>query len=188
MIADFRLRIIEQADELVEILGHEGHPPTLARWELSCIAEAMAPAGLEQLSTLMDRRMEAAGRRIRLVRKADGVVCLSPPQNATMSNGCMGLWALAAGNALIVGPPQRTTGRSSPPARGRSRGCSPCSGIGMSAPPARGSYGLSPGLSSLASVVPARAGIVRSTEPSAGCRARLTCSCGAARQPGRPGG
>ncbi|WP_399087758.1 aldehyde dehydrogenase family protein [Streptomyces sp. BBFR2] len=106
LMAAFRQAVLDNFDELVELLGQEGHPPRLARWELSGIVNSAAPESLERLSSLMESRGTSGDREIRLVRKADGVVCLSPPKNAALSNGCMGLWALVAGNALVVGAPR----------------------------------------------------------------------------------
>ncbi|WP_161624981.1 aldehyde dehydrogenase family protein [Streptomyces spectabilis] len=93
--------------ELVGLLVAEGHPVQVARWEVNGMIETSAPAALARLATMMKSSSRSPdGRELHLVRKADGVVCISPPANAAMSNGAMGLWALAAGNALVVGAPR----------------------------------------------------------------------------------
>lgn len=96
----------DRFEELVEILVEEGHPTRLARWEVSGMITLTSELSLSRAASLMDLTDECGAREVRLVRKADGVVCLSPPQNAALSNGAMGLWALAAGNALVVGAPR----------------------------------------------------------------------------------
>ena len=51
-------------------------------------------------------------RTVLLQRKADGVVCLNPPQNAAGSNSGLGVPALLAGNALVVKAPRSIGGLS----------------------------------------------------------------------------
>lgn len=98
--------VTERADELTALLVAEGHPVRLAAWELASVACAFHPDSVADIAAQL-RRPEAvaAGRRVRLVRKPDGVVCLSPPRNAPTSNSFYGAIVLAAGNSLVVNAP-----------------------------------------------------------------------------------
>ncbi|MEU9085717.1 aldehyde dehydrogenase family protein [Streptomyces sp. NPDC048357] len=96
----------ERYDELTDLLVAEGHPVRLAAWELASVTCAFHPDSVSDFAAQLGQpERTAAGRRIRMVRKPDGVVCLSPPRNAPASNSFYGVLALAAGNALIVNAP-----------------------------------------------------------------------------------
>ena len=95
--------------EFVDLLVGEGHPRRLARWETSGFLTAMGRPSLETVRGLMDTTWERGGRTVRLVRKADGVVGVVPPQNAAASTSLLGVGALMGGNTVVVKVP-----RSSP--------------------------------------------------------------------------
>ncbi|MFI1764506.1 aldehyde dehydrogenase family protein [Streptomyces sp. NPDC020800] len=96
----------EKHDDIVEMLVAEGHPRALARWEVSGIVVNTSPETVEFLAGQLEQHIPAGERRFTVRRVADGVVCLNPPQNATLANAMLGAWALAAGNALVVRAPR----------------------------------------------------------------------------------
>lgn len=99
-------RIHTRAAELIEVLVAEGHPRRLAEWETAGITTGGDSRTVDWLMQQLHREFEDGERRIRLTRKPDGVVCVNPPQNAAASNSALGLFALLAGNALVVKAPR----------------------------------------------------------------------------------
>ncbi|MEV7617171.1 aldehyde dehydrogenase family protein [Streptomyces sp. NPDC089799] len=99
-------RFREYADAFVEMLIAEGHPRRLAQWEVAGVIQGSSPESLAATAEMMLRVEQLDQRETRLVRKPDGVVCVSPPQNAAASNSLLGLPALIAGNALVVKAPR----------------------------------------------------------------------------------
>ncbi|MGW7461766.1 aldehyde dehydrogenase family protein [Streptomyces sp. NPDC054797] len=98
--------VTERYAELKALLVAEGHPVRLADWELASVAAGFHPDSVADFAAqLRQPERTAAGRRIRMVRKPDGVVCLSPPRNAPTSNSFYGAMTLAAGNGLVVNAP-----------------------------------------------------------------------------------
>ncbi|WP_369217128.1 aldehyde dehydrogenase family protein [Streptomyces flavofungini] len=106
LVEVFHGLVREKHDEIVDLMIAEGHPSALARWEASGILANTAPATREFLAAQMEHRTSTARRELTVRRVADGVVCLNPPQNATIANVLLGVWALAAGNALVVRAPR----------------------------------------------------------------------------------
>ncbi|GIG61970.1 putative aldehyde dehydrogenase [Longispora fulva] len=104
-LAAFHHDLRKNEDEFIGVLVAEGHPVQLARWELSGVLAATHPTMIARISAQLDWSGEYGDRRIRLRRRPDGVVCLSPPRNAAASNAMYGVVALAAGNALVVNAP-----------------------------------------------------------------------------------
>lgn len=95
-------------DEVVSVLVDEGHPRALAEWELAGCLHGTSPATVEVCREYMYREYRDESRRLLVVRKPDGVVALSPPQNAAAVNSLLGVPAIAAGNALVVKAPRST--------------------------------------------------------------------------------
>jgi acyl-CoA reductase-like NAD-dependent aldehyde dehydrogenase len=95
-----------RAAELHAVLVDEGHPARLADWEVSSILACCHPESVAVASELGSREYTIDGHRIRLRYRPDGVVCLSPPQNAAAANSLHGVWALAGGNAVVIGAPR----------------------------------------------------------------------------------
>jgi acyl-CoA reductase-like NAD-dependent aldehyde dehydrogenase len=110
--ARFRLaeRFHEEArrrrDDIVEVLVEEGHPRTLAEWEVAGVLQASHPLTTAWCRDQMFAEHRQGNRRLRLVRKPDGVVVLSPPLNAALVSSLLGVPVLAAGNSLIVKAPR----------------------------------------------------------------------------------
>lgn len=101
--------VLRRREEFAEVLVAEGHPRRLAEWEIAGVLQGTSPATLELWRRHMREEHRIGPRRLVLVRKPDGVVVLSPPQNAAASNSILGVPALVAGNSLVVKAP-----RSSP--------------------------------------------------------------------------
>jgi acyl-CoA reductase-like NAD-dependent aldehyde dehydrogenase len=102
----FHERTIAHREEFIEVLIAEGHPRRLAEWEVAGVIQGSAPETFGGNARMMEHREQVGDREIRLVRKPDGVVCLSPPQNAAASNSMLGVSALVAGNSLVVKAPR----------------------------------------------------------------------------------
>ncbi len=102
----FHERTIAHREEFIEVLIAEGHPRRLAEWEVAGVIHGSAPETFGGNALMMEHREQVGDREIRLVRKPDGVVCLSPPQNAAASNSMLGVSALVAGNSLVVKAPR----------------------------------------------------------------------------------
>jgi acyl-CoA reductase-like NAD-dependent aldehyde dehydrogenase len=98
--------ILRRREELIDVLVSEGHPRRLAEWELAGVLQGTSPETLALWRRQMYEEHQIGPRRLILQRKPDGVVVLSPPQNAAASNSGLGLPVLAAGNALVVKAPR----------------------------------------------------------------------------------
>ncbi len=106
--AAFHELVRDTADDIVDVLVAEGHPRRLAQWEVAGAIHGSSPETLASNAAMMRSVRWVGQREIRLVRKPDGVVCLSPPQNAAAANTMLGMLVLMAGNALVVKAPRST--------------------------------------------------------------------------------
>ncbi len=106
--ADFHRQLLARADELVEILVVEGHPRRLAQWEVSGVVHGVDELTRDWYYSQLHQSFVVDGRKLELIRKPDGVVCVNPPLNAAASNSAMGALALLAGNTLVVKVPRST--------------------------------------------------------------------------------
>ena len=98
--------LIKNKKEIINLLIREGHPRKLAEWEFSgmekgCVKETIAFYKDEIRREVGKHRKEI----VYWVRKPDGVVCLSPPRNASCSNSFTAALTFLAGNTLIIKPP-----------------------------------------------------------------------------------
>jgi len=98
--------LLNHREEIIKLMIIEGHPRKLAEWEFLgmdtvCRKETIDLYKSELVKNLGNKQ----GERTFGVRKADGVVCVSPPKNAPCSNSIIGAHALLGGNTLIVKPP-----------------------------------------------------------------------------------
>lgn len=100
--------LIKHKEEIIKLLILEGHPRKLAKWEFSGMEKGCAK---ETISFYKEQIRAEVGRHgketLYWVRKPDGVVCLSPPRNASCSNSFTAALTFLAGNTLIVKPPLR---------------------------------------------------------------------------------
>jgi acyl-CoA reductase-like NAD-dependent aldehyde dehydrogenase len=104
----FHEEVRRRRHEFVEVLVAEGHPRALAEWEVAGVLRGSSPELFAYCRSQLVQEMVSTGRTVRLERKPDGVVALSPPQNAAASNSLLGVPALVAGNALVVKAPRST--------------------------------------------------------------------------------
>jgi acyl-CoA reductase-like NAD-dependent aldehyde dehydrogenase len=98
--------VLRRREEFIEVLIAEGHPRRLAEWEIAGVLQGTSPETLEFWREQLHEERRIGPRRLILVRKPDGVVVLSPPQNAAASNSVLGVPALVAGNSLVVKAPR----------------------------------------------------------------------------------
>lgn len=101
-------RLLAHKEELVDLMVIEGHPRKLAEWEFLgmenvCREETVSFYKTELVKKIGGEDSKEEARYC--VRKADGVVCVSPPKNAACSNSTLASHALLGGNTLIVKPP-----------------------------------------------------------------------------------
>jgi acyl-CoA reductase-like NAD-dependent aldehyde dehydrogenase len=106
IVIEFQRTLAQRADELIEILVAEGHPRRLAQWEVSGMLRGCDEPTIAWYETQLRAGFVSEGRRLELLRKPDGVVCVNPPQNAAGSNSALGVMALLAGNTLVVKAPR----------------------------------------------------------------------------------
>jgi acyl-CoA reductase-like NAD-dependent aldehyde dehydrogenase len=104
--AMFREQLIANQDTILEILVAEAHPITLAKWELTCLLQAVSPESISYYDQQMHTEYDHGGRRLIIRRQADGVVCIHPPQNAPLPNSGLAVPVLMAGNAVVVRAPR----------------------------------------------------------------------------------
>jgi acyl-CoA reductase-like NAD-dependent aldehyde dehydrogenase len=103
---ELHAELLARRDEFSAVLVSEGHPKRLADWEIDGLVSAGDPRTVEWVFSNMRQEFAVDGRTVRIVRKPDGVVCLSPPQNAAAANAGLGIGALLAGNTLVVKAPR----------------------------------------------------------------------------------
>ena len=108
LVRELREALVDRIDEVIGMLITEGHPRRLAEWEISGLIHGADDRTLEWYRNQFDTSFDVGDRRVQLVRKPDGVVCVNPPVNAAGSNGCLGIMALMAGNTLVVKAPRST--------------------------------------------------------------------------------
>ncbi len=102
----FHLEVKKRKQEFIDVLVAEGHPRKLAEWEVAGILQCSSFESLELWERQLYEERKIGPRKLLLVRKPDGVVVLSPPQNAAASNSVGGLAVLVAGNCLVVKAPR----------------------------------------------------------------------------------
>lgn len=98
--------LVKHADQIVEMLVHEGHPLRLARWQVSGMLVCFGSQSLGFYAQQARQEYRCGSRSIIVRRQPDGVVCLNPPQNAPLSSALLGATAIMAGNALVVRAPR----------------------------------------------------------------------------------
>ncbi len=108
IMTDIQNLLLENKEKLIELMIIEGHPRKVAEWELSGMEKAYTQEAINlYLSQLTRKAGQSGNESFYWIRRPDGVVCLSPPKNASCSNSCLGGLAILAGNTIIVKPPLR---------------------------------------------------------------------------------
>ncbi|MFZ8201774.1 aldehyde dehydrogenase family protein [Alteromonas portus] len=102
----FHKEVKARRSELIEVLIAEGHPRKLAEWEISGVISLTSPDNIKLLRSQMESDRVIGKRTLKLVRKPDGVVVFSPPQNAAAANSAGAIPALVVGNTLVMKAPK----------------------------------------------------------------------------------
>lgn len=106
IIVDIHNKLFKYKREYVDLLVMEGHPKKLAEWEINGMLKGTDPQTVHFYRMNLEIQLgKENNENIFLHRKPDGVVCLSTPKNAPSSISVIGVFALMAGNTLIVKPP-----------------------------------------------------------------------------------
>lgn len=107
IIEDILDLIVVNRKILIELLVTEGHTRNLAEWQLWGMERVFNRKSINFYKTEMWKDLSEGNEAIYLARRPDGVVCLSPPQNAPATNSTLAIMTFLAGNTLIVKPPLR---------------------------------------------------------------------------------
>ncbi len=108
IMTDIHTLLLENKEKLIELMIIEGHPRKVAEWEFSGMEKAYTKEALNLYHSQLIKKIGKNGNEsFYWIRRPDGVVCLSPPKNASSSNSCLGGLAILAGNTIIVKPPLR---------------------------------------------------------------------------------
>lgn len=105
---DLYNRLIEKKEEFINLLIVEGHPRKLAEWEFEGMKIGSSPKTIDFYFSQLRREIKQADNEsLYWVRRPDGVVCLSPPRNASASSSYNAILVFLTGNTLVVKPPQK---------------------------------------------------------------------------------
>jgi len=108
IMGELRRLLLEHKQEIIHLMVIEGHPQQLAEWEFSGMEQAYESETISfYRSQILQNVGGANGESVYLARKADGVLCVSPPKNAACSNSLLAAFALLGGNTIVVKPPLR---------------------------------------------------------------------------------
>lgn len=108
ILEDIHELLLHHKEKLIELMVIEGHPRKLAEWEFSGMELAYRKDNLDFFKNEMVREVaRTKDERLYIVRKPEGVLCVSTPKNAPSSSSLIAGFALLAGNTIIVKPPLR---------------------------------------------------------------------------------
>ena len=106
IIKDIYKNLIANKETIINLFIIEGHPKKLAQWEYESMEYAMCENNLNMFKDdIFKQNASSENERVYLVRKADGVVVLVPPKNASASNSISAAYCFLAGNSVIVKAP-----------------------------------------------------------------------------------
>lgn len=108
IIEDVRCAIEEKLDEFVDYMTTEGHPRSLAQWEVGSGLSTFSKESLDWLEAQLQQQHNIDGNLVKLLRRPDGVVCVNPPQNAAVANAVITITSLLAGNTMVIKAPRST--------------------------------------------------------------------------------
>jgi acyl-CoA reductase-like NAD-dependent aldehyde dehydrogenase len=101
--------LVKHKNEIIKLFIIEGHPLKLAEWEFEGMEKGFAKKMTDVCKNEIQRKpIRSGSETIHIIRKADGVVCLNPPKNASASNSFVAAGVLYAGNTIVIKPPLRT--------------------------------------------------------------------------------
>lgn len=108
ILGDMHKNLLENKEELLKMFIVEGHPRRLAEWEFSGMEKGCRDESLDFFKKELWKEIgRIGGETMYWARKPDGVVCVSPPRNASASSSLIASYALLSGNALVIKPPLR---------------------------------------------------------------------------------
>ncbi len=103
---DFHRLLLVHKEEFLRLLSIEGHPRKLAEWEFEGMEIGSRPETISFYREQLRKEIGRSGDEVLYwARKADGVVCLSPPGNASASNSYTAILVFLVGNTLVIKPP-----------------------------------------------------------------------------------
>lgn len=103
---DLHRLLLKNKEEFLQLLMVEGHPRKLAEWEFEGMEIGSRPDTIDFYKGQLRREIGRADNEILYwARKPDGVVCLSPPGNASASNSYTAILTFLVGNTLVIKPP-----------------------------------------------------------------------------------
>lgn len=106
IIKDIHRNLVANKENIIKLFAIEGHPKKLAQWEYDSMNFAFCKNNLDMFKDDIFKQVGTIdNEKIYLVRKADGVVVLVPPKNASASNSISAAYCFLAGNAVIVKAP-----------------------------------------------------------------------------------
>jgi len=108
ILDDIHKLLLKKKEELLQLFIAEGHPRKLGEWEFSGMIEAYTAEMISfyksEVANTKKHQKKSSDLAL-LVRRPDGVICVSPPRNAAASNSLTGGLTLLGGNTLVVKPP-----------------------------------------------------------------------------------
>jgi acyl-CoA reductase-like NAD-dependent aldehyde dehydrogenase len=104
--AGIRQRLLLRHAELVEVLIAEGSPRALAEWQVAGLLEVFSEETLTWCASQLEQHIPHDARTLTIRRVPDGVVAVSPPQNAPAASALFGIMPLLSGNAVVVRAPR----------------------------------------------------------------------------------
>jgi acyl-CoA reductase-like NAD-dependent aldehyde dehydrogenase len=106
LFRDVHQLLLKNKERLLELFIAEGHPRRLGEWEFSGMLQAFTAETVSFYKSEVSKNRRTKNSEINLLlRKPDGVVCVSPPRNAASSNSLTGALALLGGNTIVLKPP-----------------------------------------------------------------------------------
>lgn len=108
MLLDCYSLLLEKKEDFIKLLIIEGHPRKLAEWEFEGMRKG---SSFETIKFYCKQIQTEIGRDdneiLYWARKPDGVICVSPPGNASASNSYNAILVFLTGNTLVIKPPLR---------------------------------------------------------------------------------
>jgi len=98
--------LCKKKEEFIRLLVLEGHPTKLAEWEFEGMHVGSNPESINFYCKQIQKEIgKQANEILYWARRPDGVVCMSPPRNASASDSFNAILVFLTGNTLVVKPP-----------------------------------------------------------------------------------
>jgi len=108
ILEDIHTLLLKNKKTLIDLMVIEGHPRQLAEWEFDGMEANYRSENLDFYKNEMLREVGRTQKeKIYLARKPEGVICVSPPKNASCSIALIAGFSLLAGNTIVIKPPLR---------------------------------------------------------------------------------